>query len=86
MVKIRLARVGRHKRPFYRIVAADSCSPRNGKQIEILGTHDPFTKKTVVDKTIVTKWLGEGAIASQTVKMLLKKVQLNEKAGEVKAS
>jgi len=51
-----------------------------------LGTHDPFTKKTVVDKTIVTKWLGEGAIASQTVKMLLKKVQLNEKAGEVKAS
>jgi small subunit ribosomal protein S16 len=79
MVKIRLARIGRHKRPFYRIVAADSCSPRNGKQIEILGTHDPLLKKTTLDKPMILKWLGEGAIATQTVKMLLKKIGLTEK-------
>jgi len=78
MVKIRLARVGRHKKPFYRIVVADSCSPRNGKQIEIVGTYDPFLKKTAVERTRVLKWLGEGAIATQTVKMLLKKARIDE--------
>jgi len=82
MVKIRLARVGRHKRPFYRIVATDSCSARNGKQLEILGTHDPFSKKTVLNQPMISKWLKVGAITTPTAKVILKKGWLNEKEGE----
>jgi small subunit ribosomal protein S16 len=82
MVKIRLARVGRHKRPFYRIVATDSCSARNGQQIEILGTHDPFSKKTTLDQPMISKWLKVGAITTPTVKVILKKAWLNEKESE----
>ena len=86
MVKIRLARVGRHKRPFYRIVAIDSCSARNGEQIEILGTHDPFSKKTTLNQPMIEKWLKVGAIPTPTVRMILKKGWSEEKASEVSAS
>lgn len=79
-VKIRLSRVGRHKRPLYRIVVADSNAPRNGRLIEILGTYDPLYKKIAMDEVNVAKWLKEGAIATQTVKTILNKSQLYKKA------
>lgn len=63
MVKIRLMRMGSKKRPFYRIVAADSRSPRDGKFLEILGYYDPRTKpnRIEVKKDRVDKWLENGA-------------------------
>jgi len=71
-VKLRLQRHGSKKRPFYRIVAADSRSPRDGRYLEIIGTYDP-TKETVavrIDEELAKKWLNEGAIATDTVKNL----------------
>lgn len=62
-VKIRLTRMGRHKRPFYRIVVADSQSPRDGKFIEILGTYDPLgkTASIQVKEEKAIHWLKKGA-------------------------
>lgn len=79
MVKIRLARHGRHKRPFYRIVVADSCSPRDGRFIEVLGTYDPLaqTAGVRVDVTKAKGWLTKGAQATPTVKQLLKRAGLS---------
>jgi small subunit ribosomal protein S16 len=74
--------VGRHKKPLYRIVIADSQAPRNGKQIEIVGTYDPVSKKTAMNESSVVAWLKEGAIATQTVRTLLNKSQLYKKAAE----
>ncbi len=79
MVKIRLSRVGRHKRPFYRIVVADSQVARNGKAIEILGTHDPLDKKTTFNEASALKWLKEGAIPTETVKTLFNRSELYKK-------
>jgi small subunit ribosomal protein S16 len=75
MVKIRLARHGRHKRPFYRIVVADSHSPRDGRFIEVLGTYDPLAESSAVqfDATRVQGWLARGAQATDTVRQLLKR-------------
>lgn len=74
-VKIRLARYGAKKRPFYRIVAADSECPRDGKFLEMLGTYNPLN--TPADVTLkadrVQYWIGQGAIPSDTVKSILKK-------------
>jgi small subunit ribosomal protein S16 len=74
-VKIRLARHGAKKRPFYRIVAADSESPRDGRYLENLGTYDPLIDPARVDlKTErVQYWLGQGAKPTDTVRNLLKK-------------
>ena len=74
MVKIRLQRFGAHKAPKYRIVAADSRSPRDGKFLEILGTYNPATEpKTVtVEADKVKAWLDKGAQVTDTVKRLLK--------------
>ncbi len=85
-VKIRLSRVGRHKRPLYRIVVADSNAPRNGKLIEILGSYDPLCKKIAMDEDSAVKWLKEGAIATQTVRTILNKSQLYKKASGSEAS
>ena len=77
-VKIRLQRHGSKKRPFYRLVAADSRSPRDGRYLEIIGTYDP-TKETVavrIDEELAKKWLNEGAIATDTVKNLFAKAGL----------
>ena len=73
MVKIRLQRFGAHKAPKYRIVAADSRSPRDGKFLEILGTYIPTTKPATVtvDKEKVQAWLDKGAQTTDTVKRLL---------------
>jgi small subunit ribosomal protein S16 len=74
-VKLRLRRMGTIKKPFFRIVAADSRSPRDGKFLEILGTYDP--KKTEenisIKKDRVLHWIKQGAQASETVKSLIKK-------------
>ena len=73
-VKIRLARHGAKKRPFYRIVAADSQCPRDGRFLEVLGTYNPLTEPATIDvkNDRVKDWLGKGAIASDTVRSLLK--------------
>ncbi len=74
-VRIRLTRMGSKKKPFYRIVAADSESPRDGKFIEILGHYDPMKDPAVVkvDTEKVNAWMGKGASVSESVKSLLKK-------------
>ena len=72
-VKIRLTRLGDKKNPFYRIVVADSKSPRDGKFIEVLGTFNPLAKpaEIKVDKTLVDKWLNSGATPTDTAKAVL---------------
>jgi small subunit ribosomal protein S16 len=74
-VKIRLKRMGAKKKPFYRIVVADSRSPRDGKFIEELGYFDPLKEpaEVKIDGEKVKKWLGNGAQPTDTVKALLKK-------------
>ena len=73
MVKIRLQRFGAHKAPRYRIVAADSKSPRDGKFLEILGTYNPCTDPATVTLNAekIQKWLANGAQPSVTVKNIL---------------
>ncbi len=87
-VKIRLARVGRHKRPFYRVVVANIESPRDGKFIEILGTYDPLPEnvdvKIQVDRA--KYWLSQGALPTDTVKSIFKKSKLFQAPSEQKAS
>ncbi len=72
MVKIRLTRLGDHKSPFYRIIVADSRSPRDGKFIEVLGTYDPHLDDGLkVDVEKAKKWLANGAQPTDTVRALL---------------
>lgn len=75
MVKIRLKRMGTHKRPFYRVIVADSRTPRNGKFIEEIGTYDPLKDPAEIniDKERAEKWLSNGAQPTDTVRALLKK-------------
>ena len=74
MVKIRLKRLGAHKRPFYRVVVAASRAPRDGKFIEEIGTYDPLKEpaEVKIDAEKVQKWLSNGAQPTETVKRLLK--------------
>jgi small subunit ribosomal protein S16 len=74
-VKIRLARHGAKKRPFYRIVVADSESPRDGRFLENVGTYNPLKEpaEVTLKSERIEYWLGQGAIATDTVKSLLKK-------------
>ena len=80
-VKIRLKRMGAKKAPFYRIVVADSRSPRDGKVIETLGTYNPLTNPAVInvdeEKTLVR--LATGAQPTDTVRNILSKVGIMEK-------
>ena len=77
MVRIRMKRMGRKNRPFYRIGAFDRHEERDGKSIELLGTYNPIepddTKKTVLKKDRIEYWLSVGAQPSETVAALLKK-------------
>jgi len=75
MVRIRLARVGAKKRPFYRIVAADSRSPRDGKFIEILGSYSPISdpEVTSLKPERIIYWLEHGAQMTERVRAILKK-------------
>ena len=74
-VKLRLKRMGAKQKPFYRIVAADSRSPRDGRFIETVGTYNPIANpaEVKIDKELALKWLGNGAEPTDTVKKLLKK-------------
>ena len=71
-VKIRLRRMGAKKAPFYRVIVADSRSPRNGKFIDEIGTYDPMTNINI-DADAAKKWIANGAQPTDTVKALLKK-------------
>ncbi|RVU55292.1 30S ribosomal protein S16 [Anaerosphaera multitolerans] len=73
-VKIRLRRMGAKKNPFYRIVVADSRSPRDGKFIEEIGYYDPLTepKKVVVDSEKANNWIKNGAKPTDTVDRLFR--------------
>lgn len=73
-VKLRLKRMGSKQKPFYRIVAADSRFPRDGRFIETVGTYNPVAKpaEIKIDKEVAIKWLNNGAEPTDTVKTLLK--------------
>ena len=80
-VKLRLQRFGSKKRPYYRLVATASTSPRDGRFIEIIGTYHPIEKEDVIkiDEEKALKWLSQGAQPTDTVKSLFTKVGINEK-------
>ena len=73
-VKLRLTRVGSKKNPIYRVVAADSRSPRDGKFLEIIGRYNPQTEPSIIeiDEARAKEWLGKGALPSEAVARLLK--------------
>ena len=77
-VKIRLRRMGQKKNPIYRIIVADSRSPRNGRFIEEIGTYNPNTDPSEfkIDEELAKKWLTNGAQPTDTVKGLLKKANI----------
>jgi small subunit ribosomal protein S16 len=79
-VKIRLTRKGAKKRPFYRIVAADSEAPRDGRFLEVVGHYDPLTDpaQITVDEEKLNKWVERGAKISETVRSLLRKKGVSE--------
>ncbi|MFV0437674.1 MAG: 30S ribosomal protein S16 [Desulfopila sp.] len=74
-VRIRLTRLGRKKKPFYRIIVADSESPRDGKFIDVVGTYDPLQDPATIniDNAKLQDWLGRGALPTTTVASLIKK-------------
>ena len=84
-VKIRLKRMGAKKKPFYRLVAADSRSPRDGKFIETLGTHNPLNGETKLNEEAIMKWLKTGAIPTDTVRNLLSEAGIMKKFAEQKS-
>ena len=86
-VKLRLLRMGAKKAPFYRIVAADSRAPRDGRFIELLGTYDPRTNpaKVTIKEEEVLKWLNNRAQPSDTVKNLLSKEGIIKKFADSKS-
>ncbi|HEX4004445.1 MAG TPA: 30S ribosomal protein S16 [Candidatus Acidoferrales bacterium] len=73
MLTIRLARIGKKKRPFYRVVVTEKTRPRNGRFVEIVGTYDPLKKPAAVevDRERVQYWLNKGAQPSDTVRTIL---------------
>jgi len=89
-VKLRLTRMGRRHRPFFRINAVDSRTPRDGKVLERLGHYDPLEKD--VSKQIILKrdriefWLGQGAVPSDTVSEILTRQGIKNKYAEEKAA
>ncbi len=87
-VKLRLKRMGAKKKPFYRIVAADSRSPRDGRFIETVGTYDPIKKPAVIsiDEEKVLAWLNNGAIPTDTVKSILKSQGIMAKYATAKST
>lgn len=88
-VKLRLKRMGAKKSPFYRIVAADSRCPRDGRFIETIGTYNPLTTpaEVKIDEELAMKWLKNGAMPTDTVRNILSKAGVmtkfaNEKQGK----
>ena len=87
-VKIRLKRMGSKKRPFYRIVVADSRSPRDGRFIETVGTYNPLTQpeQVTLKEEAIMGWLNNGAQPSDTVRNILSKECVMKKFHEAKYS
>ncbi|MEH7110899.1 30S ribosomal protein S16 [Neobacillus niacini] len=87
-VKIRLKRMGAKKTPFYRIVAADSRSPRDGRYIEVLGTYNPVVQpaQVLINEELALKWLQDGAKPSDTVRNLFSNEGIMEKFHNAKHS
>jgi len=81
MVKIRLRRMGKRNRPFYRVVVADSRSPRNGKFIDTIGHYNPLTDPATIniDEEKALRWLRYGAQPTHTVRSLLGKLGIMDK-------
>ena len=79
-VRIRLTRFGRKKKPFYRIIVADSESKRDGKFLDIVGTYDPLQDPAAIkiDNQKLENWLGKGALPTTTVKSLIRKASVAE--------
>lgn len=73
MVKIRLKRLGRRKRPFYRIVATDIRSRRDGAPLEELGFYNPISRELKLDKQAALAWVAKGALTSPTAQRLIDK-------------
>ncbi|MBR3264991.1 MAG: 30S ribosomal protein S16 [Erysipelotrichaceae bacterium] len=86
MVKLRLKRMGAKKVPFYRIVAADSRAPRDGRDIETIGTYDPTKKPAIIniDEEKALNWLNKGAVPSDTVRSILSQNGIMKKFVEAK--
>lgn len=85
-VKLRLKRMGSKARPFYRIVAADSKSPRDGRFLEVVGTYDPIKSDApvTVNEEKALYWLGVGALPTDTVRSILSKQGIMKKFAESK--
>ncbi|MGN1311690.1 MAG: 30S ribosomal protein S16 [Bacilli bacterium] len=85
-VKIRLKRMGAKKAPFYRVVVADSRSPRDGRFIDLIGTYNPLTTPAEIklNEEVAIKWLNNGAIPTDTVKNLFSKAGIMEKYHNLK--
>ena len=85
-VKLRLMRMGAKKRPFYRIVATDSRSRRDGEYLELVGIYNPISseKDVKINEEVALKWLNNGAIPSDTVRNLLKEAGIMKKFAESK--
>ena len=85
-VKIRLKRMGAKKAPFYRVVVADSRSPRDGRFIDLVGTYNPLTTpaEIKINEEAAIKWLNKGAIPTDTVKNLFSKAGIMEKYHNLK--
>ncbi len=85
-VKLRLMRMGAKKRPFYRIVATDSRSRRDGEYLELVGTYNPISseKDVKINEEVALKWLNNGAIPSDTVRSLFKEAGIMKKFAESK--
>ena len=88
MVKLRLKRMGKKGAPFYRIVAADSRSPRDGRFIEQIGTYNPARaeEKVTLDKELAKKWLSNGAQPTDTVRSILSHEGVLKEMHEAKSS
>ncbi len=85
-VRIRLTRMGAKKKPFYRLVVADSRAPRDGKFIEILGSYNPISEpaEIKIDEEKALDWLQKGAQPSDTARSVLSKAGVLEKFAETK--
>lgn len=86
MVKIRLKRMGAKKAPFYRLVVADSRSPRDGKILENLGTYNPLTGEVNIDNEKCINWLNKGAQPTDTARNILSKAKIMEQYHNTKIS
>ena len=85
-VKIRLRRMGYKKHPFYRVIVADSRSPRDGRFIDLIGTYNPLTTPAEIklNEEVAIKWLNNGAIPTDTVNNLFSKAGIMEKYHNLK--